>query len=455
MWVALGVVALAVIFVVASGVRPAYDAYGWLVWGRQASHLQLDTSAPPSWKPLTFLFTFPYTLLFGRQALWLWMVTAVAAGFAAPVSGARLAFRLSSAGAARGWPAYIAAALGAAAVLGIEGYWHFLMIATADPMMVALTLGAIDAALSGRPRLAWLLLLLLCLGRPEAVVALLACGGWLWWRRPAMRRDVALGLLALAVLWLGMAELTSGNWMVAGEVLGNTTRPLPGNKLLAVMRGFVGLYELPMQLAVLSTLAAALLLRERRWLLLFAAAASWLITDIAMAIHGWGIAPRYMLEPAAVAVVLVCAAAGRALATRPGKLLLRASLLVVVAGWLATMAPQARMRARLVHNGILLGRTWARQIRRLHDAIAQEGGPKRIIACGGAVTTVAFQSILAWELDENVSDVSQDPRASLATGQAIVLFTPVYAGWRISAVHAPASHDPAACRGLALSTATN
>src|SRR5689334_22789788 len=83
-----------ILFVVLTGMRPAYDAYGWLVWGRQAAHLHLDTNAAPSWKPLTFLFTFPYALVAGRTALWLWMVTAVAGAFAASLFAARIAYRL-------------------------------------------------------------------------------------------------------------------------------------------------------------------------------------------------------------------------------------------------------------------------------------------------------------------------------------------------------------------------
>ena len=40
--------------------EPGYDAYGWLVWGRQTLHWNLDTNGAPSWKPLTFLFALPY-----------------------------------------------------------------------------------------------------------------------------------------------------------------------------------------------------------------------------------------------------------------------------------------------------------------------------------------------------------------------------------------------------------
>ena len=42
--------------------RPGFDAYGWLVWGRQTLHGNLNTDGAPSWKPLTFLFTLPYSL---------------------------------------------------------------------------------------------------------------------------------------------------------------------------------------------------------------------------------------------------------------------------------------------------------------------------------------------------------------------------------------------------------
>ena len=97
-WIVVSALVLlaAVAFVVLTGVRPAYDAYGWLVWGRQAVHLNLNLNAAPSWKPLPFLFTLPYSLIPGQAALWLWMVTAVAGAFAGSVFAGRIAYRLSA-----------------------------------------------------------------------------------------------------------------------------------------------------------------------------------------------------------------------------------------------------------------------------------------------------------------------------------------------------------------------
>ncbi len=68
------IIGAAIAFVGLTNARPSYDAFGWLVWGRQALHWNLDTNGAPSWKPLPFLFTFPYALA-GHGQMWLWMVT--------------------------------------------------------------------------------------------------------------------------------------------------------------------------------------------------------------------------------------------------------------------------------------------------------------------------------------------------------------------------------------------
>lgn len=450
--VAVALVVVSVVFVSWTGMRPAYDAYGWLVWGQQAAHLNLDTNAAPSWKPLTFLFTFPYALVAGRGALWLWMVTAVAAALAGAVFAGRIAHKLTGPRPQRRFAPIAAAVVAGLGVLGIDGYWHLILIATCDAMVVSLCLAAIDRHLSGSPRAAWMLLVLASLGRPEAWPVAGLYGLWAWRSVPSMRALVAVGLAVVPALWFGIAALTSPSWLIAGDIARASTPVPPGNPVTRVMSGFLSLYELPMQLAALFALVFAVARRERTWLVLAAAALVWLLAEIAFALHGWSGNQRYLFAPAAVMVVLAGAAVGRMLAVAPRRLpLLRWLAPVAVVALVVALAPPARVRARLAHNGIILGRTWARQINRLQNVIAKDGGPKRILACGHPVTDVSFQSILAWEIGENVADVGWSPNEWIRKGQPIVLFEPDLAGWHVRPIHIPAA-DRTRCDGLRIDT---
>ena len=140
---AVAVLAAAVVFVVLVGFRPSYDAYGWLVWGHQALYGGLSTGAAPSWKPLTFLFTLPYALAH-QNAVGLWMVTSTAAAFAAPVFAGRIAYRLTGPAPGRPYAPIAASLFAGLGVLGLEPWWHMILIASSDPMVVALCLAAID-----------------------------------------------------------------------------------------------------------------------------------------------------------------------------------------------------------------------------------------------------------------------------------------------------------------------
>ncbi len=111
------------------------------------------------------------------------------------------------------------------------------------------------------------------------------------------------------------------------------------------------------------------------------------------------------------------------------------------------MVPHARTRARLTHNGIELGRTWALVIHRLGGAV-DHAEARRILACGAPLTTVSFQSILASELGVNVGAVHSLPELWLPTTARLVYFEPYYAGWRIHPVHASGR----ACARLTINT---
>lgn len=448
---AVAVVLAAVAFVELTGMRPEYDAYGFLVWGHQAAHWNLDTSAAPSWKPLPFLFTFALAPA-GRAQLWLWMVTAVAAAFLGGVFAARIAYRLSGPCPKRPYAPVAAALFAGFGVLGIENYWHYILIANADPMVVTLCLGAIDSHLSRRPKLAWLFLVLASLGRPEALAWAGLYALWAWRRIPSMRAMVAAGLVLIPAMWFGIAGLTSHSWTIASDVALGTTNSLSGNKFAGVIRHLRDLYELPMQLAVLFALVLAVVRRDRASLLVAGAALVWLAVEVAMAYHGWNVPSRYLFAPGAVLVVLVGATVGRVLAITSGSTLLRIAVPAAVLALVVALAPHARVRARLLHNELVFERVWTRELSGLHALIAREGGARRIVACGQAVTDVGMESILAWELDENVVAVGWDPTAWIRAGAPIVLFEPQGAGWTVRPIHTRRARG-ATCGRLATRTA--
>ncbi|MBV9798101.1 MAG: hypothetical protein JO039_08665 [Solirubrobacterales bacterium] len=449
---ALAVVLLAsTLFVVLTAMRPAFDAYGWLVWGRQALHWDLNTNAAPSWKPLTFLFTFAYSVV-GRGALWLWMVTAVGGAFAAAIFAAKLAYRLTGPASGRPYAPVVATVFAGLGVLGIDGYWQLILSATSDPMDVTLCLAAIDCHLSGRRRLAWAALVLLSLGRPEAwpVTALYAL--WAWRAIPSMRVLVAAGIAVIPVLWFGIPALTSRSWKISSDVALDSTSSIAGNKFLGVWHHFLSVYELPMQLAGLFAVILALARRERTWLMLIGASLLWVATEIGFALHGFAAPARYLWEPAAVMIVLAGSAIGWVLANAPRLMLLRWVAIGAVIAVVVALAPHARGRVQDANTSIVLVRNWGRQIDRLRPLIAREGGRKRILACGQAVTVISYQSIVAWELELNVIDVGWNPPRWIDAGQPMVLFWPQGAGWIVQIFHIPAARR-AACNRLQTQTA--
>jgi hypothetical protein len=446
--VAVAVVLVSVLFVVGSGVRPEFDTYGWLVWGHQALHLDLDTNSAPSWKPLTFLFTFTYALA-GHGELSLWMVTAVAGALAGAIFAGRIAFRLAGPAPGRGYARIVAAVFAGLGVLGIVGYGHLILIAASDPMDVTLCLAAIDCHLSSRPRAAWVLLVLLSLGRPEAWTVAGLYAVWAWRAIPSMRNQIALGVAVIPAMWFGIAALTSRSWSIASDVALESTRTLPGSPISRVPHNFLSLYELPMKSAVLCALMLAVARRERAWLLLAGTALVWLVTWTGLALRGWNPSARYMFEPAAILIVLAGAAVGWVLANAPRHTVLRWAAVTAVIGLVVALALPARNRVQLAHNGIVFGRIWARQLSRLHAVIDKDGGAKRILACGQAVSYIGFQTILAWDLDRNVSDIGWQPERAIKQANPIVLFEPYDVGWKVRPIHA----DRAGCKGLSTTTA--
>ena len=193
-------------------VSPGYDAWSWLVWGRELAHLDLDTTGGTSWKPLPVLVT---SILwpFGDAAPTLWLLVVRTATFLSLGLAARLALRLAGPLAAAVAPILM--------LLTPNPDARFFLYAAhgfAEPLIVALLLGGIERHLDGRRDHALVLGVLAALLRPEVWPFLGLYALWLWFAEPRRRR-LAIGLLPLVpLLWLG------GDWLGSGGVLTGADR---------------------------------------------------------------------------------------------------------------------------------------------------------------------------------------------------------------------------------------
>jgi hypothetical protein len=439
-WVVLGVVVVSALFVIVSDMRPSYDGFGFLVWGKQVLHWNLNTDGAPSWKPLPFLFTLPYALA-GRGQMWLWMGTAVAGAVLGSVFAARVAFRLTGPAPDRRYAPYVAGAFAGIGLLGINTLMHLVLIANSDALIVAALLAAIDCHLAGRYRLAFGMLVLASLGRPEAWVFAGLYGLWLMWKVPtaATRLMVIAGLVFIPAFWFSVPALTSKSWFISGDLALNQQTVIHGNKIVGVVNRFRSLYELPMQLAWLLAVVVAALRRDRTTLLVVGSAAIWLVIEIGFAYHGWSAVSRYMIEPAAVMVAVAGGGVGWLLADTRASKVLRWTGPVVALVLIVALAPAARSRVRTVRHLISDSRHSAKQIDRLHKVIDQEGGPDVIKACGQPVSLLGFQSTVAYYVGLNVGNVGFRPGKSIGRGDQIVLFKPHDNGWQVRLYNVPAS----------------
>src|SRR5215203_1109347 len=131
---------------------PVYDPWAWLVWGRELLHGGLETASGPSWKPLPVLIDAPLSLL-GDAAPKGWLLVARTGWICAPLLAALLAARLSGEGTGRWRWVGAAIAAGSVALTG-DSFTPPLRQFTgglSEPLLVALVLGAIWAALEERP----------------------------------------------------------------------------------------------------------------------------------------------------------------------------------------------------------------------------------------------------------------------------------------------------------------
>ncbi len=430
---------------------PTYDPWAWLIWGREVVHLDLQTTAGPSWKPLPVLAA-AVLWLAGPAAPDLWLVIARAGGLLALVAVFLLARRLA--------PARYGVAAGALAVLallcaGVNFKIYGLSVVgsvalgNSEGLLIALVVIAIDQHLSGHRERVLACALGAALLRPEAWPFAALYALWAWHRAPALRRRIAVGFGAVLLLWFGPELWGSGHLLRSAERAQAVTPDNPalsGHPFRTVLSRARS-YLLPAaQLGALIAVIGALVesLRRRRIAPVLAVAilgALWLAIVAGMAQAGLASGnPRYQQLP----IALCCVLAGVGLAqlallgertvttgwsraradgepqrapTRraPAATSIRWGAIAIVAGAAIVSAlPRARhARADLDALGY--------EARLDHDlpmAIDRAGGRGSVLSCGTPATAPLAVTLLAYRLGRHIDQVGDMPGASGVVFQA-------------------------------------
>ena len=407
--------------------EPVFDAWAWLIWGRELTGGELDTSAGASWKPGPIFVTAPASLLGDAAAPEVWLLVARTGWLMAVALAGRLAWRLARRCGAGERGAIGAGLLAAASVvLLFDDFTPWIRQfagGLSEPLLTALLLGAVEAHLSGARRASLALLFAASLFRPETWPFLAGYGWWLWkgGEDITLRPWLVAAAVAIPVVWfvpdlIGSGSATSGAGRAA---VADDEGPLV-NGLEALWRAF-GLAPLALLLALGWLLAVGgrggrQPAGERTLARLAVLAAAWVGVVFAMALVGFAGLPRFSAPAGAllcvlgaVALVLIVerARASRALAAGAAVLVL---LLGLQGGWRTVEL------VRGVDEAVTIGD----EIEGMR-ALVDRMGVERFEECG-ALTISDFEAepALAWELDRGVADVWVRLESVGTTGIALV-----------------------------------
>ncbi|HYF27308.1 MAG TPA: hypothetical protein VD931_16300 [Baekduia sp.] len=388
-------VALAALTLLAPS-APTYDPWAWIVWGREITQLDLSTVHGPSWKPLPVAFTTLFAPA-GSFAPELWLVVARAGHVAAALLAFAVARRLGG-----GWAGGLAAAVG---ILLAPWMVRNAALGNSEPLLVALLLGAVDRQLAGRHRAAFALGAGAGLLRPEAWPFLGVYGLWLLWRRRE-RSAVVVGAGAATVALWTLPELWG-----SGDPLRAMSRaqdPNPGAAAFAddpvgrILSDTEALLVVPVELGLLAALVACVVRRDRRLAAVLALGAAWLaIVTVMTADGGFSGNQRYLIPPAALAVVAAGAGAGWALGRLRAPAVAAAAVLAAAAV-AATASGLEETLDRVDYQ--------ARLHEQLEDVVGRAGGADAILRCGRPFTGPFLVPAVAWQLEVHTTYVGLEPQ---------------------------------------------
>jgi hypothetical protein len=446
--------------------EPSFDAWAWIVWGRELLLFDLDTTGGPSWKPLPVLFTAafaPFSLIDEGIPAALWLVVARTGALLSIVLAFRVARRLAGPGRWTG----IGAGLVAAIALAFAPQWlRYAAHGNEVPMAVALMLWGVERHLDGRLAQALVSVFLACLLRPEVFPFLAIYAVWLWRAHPSLRRLTAALTVGLPLLWLVPDWIGSGDPFGAGHKASSEPHwslSVRDQPWLAALERTHRIAGLPLELGALVAALFALRRRDRAVLVLFGVAVAWVALVVAMTEAGFSGSARYFVPAVVIASILsglavawtveaVARWAGAAtecmrrpasFAGRPATIgagLVAAAVLVVAsASWVDTRIGQ--FDRQIDQSGEL-----AELQASLPDAVERAGGASRVVAFGPPSVNRAFQTRLAWETHLPLLDVE-----SAGAGDGLIFSvpgTPMRGVLPPAALTAATLHQPVARAGL-------
>jgi hypothetical protein len=386
--------------------HPVYDPWAWLIWGRELVHGGFETAAGPSWKPLPVLIDAPLSLL-GGAAPQAWLLIARTGWFSAALLAGLLAARLSGEETGRWrWVASVVAA--ASVALTADSFTPPLRQFTgglSEPLLVALVLGAIWAALEERR--SWVLGLgtAAALLRPEvwpflALWAYFASRG-----RPRLRAAAIAVAVLIPLAWFVPDILGAGTPLEGGETArAGGIEPLDGLEVLG--RAFVA------PLAACWIGLGLLFWRQRdnpdpTAQVLLLGAVAWILLVALMAIIGFAGLPRFLAPATAIVAVLGSVGIARTAAAvelfdpmggKSSTAIIAVVLVLAGAGfaWRVAQIPgDVRVVERQTHS-----------LDQLFDLV-DGTGRDALLGCDGTtkITQVRPQTAAAWKLEEPIDKV--------------------------------------------------
>ena len=414
---------------------PLYDPWAWLVWGREMLHGGFETAAGPSWKPLPVLVDAPLSLL-GDAAPKGWLLIARAGWICAPLLAALLAARLAGEEAGR-WR-WAGAALAAGSVaLTADSFTPPLRQFTgglSEPLLVALVLGAVWAALDERRGAVLALGTAAALLRPEVWPFLALWAFYASREQPRLRPTAIVVAVLVPLAWFVPDLLGAGTPLEGGETArAGGIEPLDGLVVLGraiaapLAAAWIGLALLLWQGDFVNQWFAKSprTATDRHLAILLAGATAWILLVAVMAIAGFAGLPRFLAPATAVIAVLggvglartaaslspdpetksagpsfryAAQASGGHSAVWPLRVLVTATLAIAVAGF--------AWRAAQVPGDVRIVERQTRSLDHLFDLV-NATGPDALLACHDYVRMahVREQTALAWKLEEPIAAV--------------------------------------------------